>query len=69
MRLVRRLPHRGRKGAGGDRQGRADRALEEVEADLPARCLICAMPEDDGHTPDCPIPSLRAGFRALDGGS
>lgn len=43
--------------------------LEEVERDLPGRCLICAMPEDDGHTPDCPIPSLRAGFRALDGGS
>ena len=39
--------------------------MQEVEADLPIKCLICAWPNDE-HVDGCPVPDLRAALAALD---
>jgi len=37
--------------------------LAEVEADLPRRCLFCALPDGE-HVDGCVVPDLRAALAA-----
>ena len=41
--------------------------IKEVETDLPQKCLICAM-HDEEHVEGCPVPDLRSALARLDSG-